>query len=518
MNSSVGQLELALLRAHLHTFERRFYRALGPRYVELDEARAQAAKLRSRFVPAAHRESLAARDQARVSAQEYAHALSQPAPDPDKLRRLHHDLARHFHPDLASDQARRLVREQLMTEVNLAYHEGDLRRLEILETALDHDQNGDAARQLAELARSSLARLREQDEYEARHKRDLLGGLAAYVGRLIEDARQRGPRMLPTSSRQATLVDRAVADLATFNSSRRLAFPSDRSMGELSMRAERDINAPVQALGAARGAISAPFGKALILRLDSTCDDLAPLAQLDPGDLQGIIDEWPDFVNLNDAQVRPLARFHSLEEIHLGRTEITGRVFDGFPSLHQLRVLILDETQFDDVGLLRLEDCVWMQRLDLSFTLVTGPGLRAIDNMTALRDLSLYGTAVSDADLDVLDRIPGLRNLNLGLTAITDRSARRLDPLHALEVLNLGGTGITDAILDPLGELSALRELVLWETAVTPAGLDKVRAFPALRYLDVDQTGVTPETLAAFRCDRPDVRLPSDIWADTQAT
>jgi hypothetical protein len=286
-------------------------------------------------------------------------------------------------------------------------------------------------------------------------------------------------------------------------------------MGELLVRAERDIDAPVSGVGPARGIIRIPFSKAVILRLDKTCDDLSPLKRLDPEDLHGVIDEWPDFVDLNDDQVRPLAHFRSIEEICLGRTGITGRVFEDFRTLHQLRVLILEETQFDDAGLLRLEECVWMQRLDLSFTQVTGPGLWAIHNMTALRELSLYGTAVADRDLAVLERIPGLRNLNLGLTGVTGACAVHLRHLHALEVLNLGGTKITDAVLETLAQLPALRDLVLWETAVTAGAMEKLKTFPALRYLDVDQTGVTPEALADFRAGRPEVRLPSDIWSES---
>jgi hypothetical protein len=307
-------------------------------------------------------------------------------------------------------------------------------------------------------------------------------------------------------------VPRALADLAALSGSRRLEFPADASMGELSIRAERDIDAPLRVLGAAKGTVLAPFGKAVILRVASGVTDLSTLNRLQPDDLQGFIDEWPDFIQLNDEQVQPLARFPALEVLHLGRTEITGRVFDHFPTLHELRILVLEETQFDDEGLLRLEDCVWMQRLDLSFTQVTGPGLRAIRNMNAMRELSLYGTDVRDDDLAIFERVPGLRNVNLGLTRVTNAAGPKLLGLRALEVLNLGGTAVDDAILRDLAKLANLRELVLWETQVTDAGLETIAAIPTLRYLDVDQTKVTAEAQKRFREKRPDVRLPSDIW------
>ena len=438
--------------------------------------------------------------------------MTRPTGDSEKLKRLHRELARYFHPDLASDHARRVLREQLMTEVNLAYSEEDLRRMELLAGALDRDENGDAARELAALAVTPINELRERAEYANRQKRDLLTELALHLRRKTMETQQKGAAMLPRPAGEGTLVERALADLAQVSSSRLLRFPHGGTMGEISVRAERNIDAKITVLGQAQGTVQAPFGKAILLRVNGECSDLTPLLELDPEDLQGFIDEWPDFVNLTDEQVQPLAHFPSLEVIQLGRTEVTGRVFDRFPSLHELRVLILEETQFDDAGLLHLEDCVWMQRLDISFTQVTGPGLKAIRNMTALRELSLYGTAVSDDDLKIIDHIPGLRNLNLGLTGVTDAAAQHLRHLQYLEVLNLGGTGITDAILDTLSTLPALRELVLWETGVTTAGLEKIRNMESLRYLDVDETKVPKEALDPFRQARPEVRLPSDVW------
>ena len=212
MASSAGQLELAILRAQLDTFERQFYRTVGPCYVAIDDARAQAAGLRARFMPSAHRESQAARARARASAEECANALHRNAGDPEKLRRLHHDLARAFHPDLVTDPERAVLREQLMTEANLAYHEGDLGRLEVLERALDRDENGDAARQLAELARSPIAQLREQAEYAARHDRDLLAELAGYRRKLAVEARDRGASLPPSTPRPMRLTARALGD------------------------------------------------------------------------------------------------------------------------------------------------------------------------------------------------------------------------------------------------------------------------------------------------------------------
>ncbi len=515
MQSSVGQLELALLRAHLHTFERQFYTAVGRPYVKLDEARALAAKAKARFMAATNKDAIAASLQVIKTAEECAKALSRPEVELEAMKRLHRELARNFHPDLASDNARREVREKLMIEVNAAWHDQDMVRLELLASARDTDENGDAARQLAALAASPSNQLRERYEYANRHETDLLQQLSDYVLRAMEQIVIAGANAKLAHEDFPNLLARAASDLSALRMWRELQFPEGRSLGELSHRAPRDIEAPQTIAGPAQGTLTVPFNRSLILRIAGNSRDLRPLAKLDPGDLQGFINEWPKFITLNDDEVQPLGRFPGLEVIVLGQTEITGRVFDAFPTLHELRILSVDETAFDDNGLMRLEECVWMEKLDVSFTQVTGTGVRAIRNMTALRELNLYGTDTHDDDLFVLDQIPGLRTLNLGLTSVTDACASHIGHLRSLEAINLGGTGVTDLILDTLIQLPSLQEVVLWETWITEEGLARIADnFPNLQYLDVDQTKVSDEAQQAFRPARPEVRTPSDIWAD----
>jgi hypothetical protein len=512
MEISMGQLELALLRATLDVFELQFYRRLGPLYIELDESRAHAAKLRARFMPSAHRESIVSRERARVSAADCARALTRPPADPERVKRLHRDLARSLHPDLALDPVRRGLCEKLMAQVNVAYQEADMTRLEGIQRAVSGDT--DAAQEMTALSHSPVAQLRTRVEYAARHNHDQLNELAQHLRALTTEVQQRSGFAPEHSNRESGLMQRALADLGSVGV-RRLNFPSMKSMGEISVRKELDIDSPVTVVGSACRVVSVPFGKSVLLRLGKECTSLEPLCELDPDDLNGLIDEWPDFVNLNNETVQPLARFRRLEELHLARTEINGHAFDNFPPMHELRVLILDETEFDDHGMVRLAESAWMQRLDLSFTKVTGRGLGSLHRMASLRDLSLYGTDVNDDDLAVLDSLPALRNLNLGLTNITDAAAVRLSRRKTIEVLHLGGTAITDGLLETLAGLPALRDLVLWETKITKAVVEVLRTFPSLRYLDTDNTAVTKEAMESFRAVRPEVKLPGDIWADS---
>ncbi len=509
MELSIGQLELALLRASLDAFTLRFYKKAGSMYIKFDEARTESARLRARFVPSAQREYLAAHEQWKLSVADYNRALARPAADPAKLHALHRELARLFHPDLALDPVRRGLCEQLMTEVNTAAQDGDWRRLEQIRTTV-HGQI-DATGEMAELTGSIAFQLNARNQYALRQQQELLTDLTAWLYGQAGQAQTASAHTKPVRL-FTDLKLRALEDLQSV-SIRLLRFPKGYSMGKLSVRAERNIDAPVTMLGDAIGGVRVPFARATVLRVVKGCKSLEPLSVLDPEDINGLIDEWPDFIPYTDEMLRPLAVFNRLEELHLARTPITGRVFDQFPPLRELRILIVDETAFDDHGLERLADSIWMQRLDLSSTKVTGKGLATLHRMKSLRDLSLYSTEVGDSDLEVFTSLPSLRNVNLGLTRVTDAVAGQLSALRQVEVLHLGGTGLTDEGVAKLSRMPALRDLVLWETKVSSAGLTALARCASLRYLDVDQTAVTGQDLAQFRAARPDVKLPTDIWS-----
>ena len=480
-------------------------------YVQFDEARAQAARLKSRFDPSAQREFQAAEHQWKLSVADCERALARPPADPARLRRLHVEMARLFHPDLALDPVRKSLCGQLMTEVNIAFGDGDYPRLESIRDTIQGD--ADAAHEMAELTHSVAFQLNARNQYALRQKQDLLADLTAWLYSQADQAQRTGRHNRPVRP-FPNLMLRAMEDLQMV-SVRLLQVSPEASLGELSVRAERDTDSPPVLLGEARGVVRVPFARATLLRISRTCQTLEGLNKLDTGDFNGLIDEWPDFVNLTDAMLQPLARFNRLEELHLGRTAITGSVFDRFPPLRELRILILDETAFDDRGMQHLGESVWMQRLDLSSTRVTGRGLAALHRMKSLRDLSLYATPVEDADLEFLESLPQLRNLNLGLTHITDAAVDRLSALRHLEVLHLGGTAVTDQAMANLAQLPALRDLVIWETKISANALEFLGRCLSLRYLDADQTAVSPQDLLAFRAKRPEVRLPSDIWAET---
>jgi len=135
LEADVAEKELALetLKAEIHVFEVRYLRIVGIKYADLDRIRARIAELKAKQQP----EDAAAQEdaqRARVRAEESESAragidLNRPAPAPflasEELRRLYREAAKMVHPDLARDEADRIVRTKLMADVNRAYQAED---------------------------------------------------------------------------------------------------------------------------------------------------------------------------------------------------------------------------------------------------------------------------------------------------------------------------------------------------------------------------------------------------------
>ena len=122
------ELVLANLRAELAAFEGHYLRKIGVLYAELDDWKAKIAELAAEADGSEGAKSAAA--EARGQAEEsYAAAHGEAAkaadfsPSPE-LKKLFREVVKQIHPDNASDEADRVVRNRLMAEANLAYRRG----------------------------------------------------------------------------------------------------------------------------------------------------------------------------------------------------------------------------------------------------------------------------------------------------------------------------------------------------------------------------------------------------------
>ncbi|HEX3044316.1 MAG TPA: molecular chaperone DnaJ [Bacillota bacterium] len=132
------ELDLTTFHAELRTFQARYLKILGGLYSKLDDLTAQIAELESRNLPndSERRQKAAqAREQAKESARTADAVEQKPACEfkpSDNLKKLYREVAKRIHPDLATDDKKRVRYQQLMADANRAYEEGDEVRLQAI--------------------------------------------------------------------------------------------------------------------------------------------------------------------------------------------------------------------------------------------------------------------------------------------------------------------------------------------------------------------------------------------------
>ncbi len=218
------ELELATLQGELHTFEREYLRVVGIRYARLDEIEAEIAKYLAFLNP---RDSTARNqaEEAWAKAQDSKRTASENATNSEScrdfkpwesLKKLYREVAKRIHPDLTTDKAERLRRQQLMAEANQAYENGDEERLrailhvwenspdsvqsegveaELIRTIRKIAQVQERLKMIEEdieaLKRSTLYQLREKVLAAQQTRRDLLAEIAAQIDEQIAAAKVR---------------------------------------------------------------------------------------------------------------------------------------------------------------------------------------------------------------------------------------------------------------------------------------------------------------------------------------
>ena len=124
------ELEFETLRNSVASFERKYLRLVGVRYVKLDEIRAQIADEFAKANPhdnSAKQESKTARSAADRSADDFrSHTVNESTSSnnfvpSEELKKLYRQLATKIHPDTTTDEDKKRYQNNLMSEVNAAY-------------------------------------------------------------------------------------------------------------------------------------------------------------------------------------------------------------------------------------------------------------------------------------------------------------------------------------------------------------------------------------------------------------
>jgi hypothetical protein len=221
----VRERALDAYRVELHDFETRYRKALGDRYARLDDMADRLDAARGGTAaddrPERDPEDPAERYPGQGlpgGGQNWDWGEREPEPEPrpvigEDAKRLFRQLARIIHPDLASDQAERERRTNLMVAANLAYEQGDVGALERLladweqspEAVTGHGvlaelertvrriaqvsgRMADIDEELTELEASAMGWLRRRTDKAAREGWDLLAHMVKELDRQILDA------------------------------------------------------------------------------------------------------------------------------------------------------------------------------------------------------------------------------------------------------------------------------------------------------------------------------------------
>lgn len=222
------ELDLATNQSELQEFEQKYIRIVVARYAELDEIVARIAEAKAILHPGepdVEQQAHEARNQANESAKVADEANAQwelknqkqtSVSPPEDLKRLYRQVAKLVHPDLAANEEERILRNQIMAEVNQTYKDGDEVKLkailnkwkfspeavkgggleaELLRTIRKIAQVRERLRQIEieinQLKESDLFELKTQVEEAASKGRDLLAEMASHIDREIEKAENR---------------------------------------------------------------------------------------------------------------------------------------------------------------------------------------------------------------------------------------------------------------------------------------------------------------------------------------
>ena len=183
------ELDLTTLQAELHFFEQEYHRVVGIRLTELERIEAQIS------------EYMASLEKIK---------FFKPS---NNLKKLYREVAKRIHPDLANDQQDRLRRQELMSQANQAYEDGDE---ELLKKILQSWENSPESIQGYDLAAQLIRTIRKIAQVNGRLKAiiteiELLKKTELYELNLsfFNLAKQEGRNLL---TEIATILDAQIRD------------------------------------------------------------------------------------------------------------------------------------------------------------------------------------------------------------------------------------------------------------------------------------------------------------------
>lgn len=317
------------------------------------------------------------------------------------LKSLYRGVAKAVHPDLASDEADRVRRQELMALANEAYQNGNRQVLSDLlgewEQTPVYSSDLDIAMELVRVIRQiSLveqnihALIRQTEElkqtdiylFKLRVDESLAEGvdlLAEMASRTDMDIARVRRRLMKL--RGDTGVNFEAPDLSF--ETRIVRFPADSSCGTLYIRKKTSLDyRDWQQLGNARGAREVFLDKSLRLDVKGGTDaDFYFLNELQPDDLQSLF-----LYNVEDSILSNITHLTGLQELYISDARVS------------------------DHGLALLRPLKGLQRISIYHTGIGDKGLLNLALIAGLKWLTCSGTAITEEGLNIFRRVmPGCK-------------------------------------------------------------------------------------------------------------
>lgn len=179
-------------------------------------------------------------------------------------------------------------------------------------------------------------------------------------------------------------------------------------------------------------------------------------------------------------------RHSAVEELSLWRGEIRGPGLAALATCVGLRELCLGDNRLDQSGHLRhLADLPSLERLDVSLSWCSDPGIEAISKSRSLRGLVAYHSEVGDSGLLALGREGRLTRINIGkCPRVTNVGVAALVGCQNLETLLVSqNPAIDDMVVDSLCSFRRLELLFVRGTSISKDGLDLLQqCLPATEF------------------------------------
>jgi len=294
--------------------------------------------------------------------------------------------------------------------------------------------------------------------------------------------------------------------------------PQDRSLGMLMVRDGEAADEPLmwwwghftgwEYLGEATGDVTVPAGKALALMVSSAgWQDLSPLAQLSPDDLQ-VLAVQCDRRSENkpgDECLPHIARLSGLDTLILQHTNITNGGLKSLKKLKSLMRLSLISEQLDDTGLAHIAEFKSLRGLRFYSGNVSSQGLFHVSKLTALEELFPEGRAIDAQGIAYLAKLPRLRYVVLGDGRAGDEAISYLKNFAALRRLELLRPEITDTWLEHLTHLKQVEELSIRNVALDDGQIAYLEPLQSLKKITLQggvrggRSGITDAALASLK-------------------